>query len=250
MSGAEAVGLVLGIISSVIAVTQATQKIFDAAKDAKGLHEAFRKAAEKLPLVLRTLKAAEQIQEKLEAEFTTSNDAARKQEIEATSNAVEPLFETCEINARALKDIFRKVMPGDDATRRERYTKALKSVLPGKKQKVEGLMQEILESLQLLQNHHYFQAANADAAADAQIDFEQIAAGIEELKSFNKVSTMHDSDGAISHSGTGSININSGKGEQYNNSITGGKNNSQHNAKNQYFGHAAPARRDSGSETD
>ena len=250
MSGAEAVGLVLGVISSVISVIEATHKIFDAAKDAKGLHEAFRKAAEKLPLVLSTLKAAEQIQEKLEAEFKTSNDAARKQEIEATSNEVEPLFETCEINARALKDIFRKVMPGDDATRRERYTKALKSVLPGKKQKVEGLMQEMLERLQLLQNHHYFQAANADAAADAQIDFEQIAAGIEELKSFNKASTVHDGDGANVHSGTGSINLNTGKGEQYNNSVTGGKNNSQHNAKNQYFGHAGPARHDSGSETD
>ena len=65
-------GLVLGLISSAISVIEATHKIFDAAKDAKGLHEAFRKAAEKLPLVLRTLKAAGQIQGKLEAEFETS----------------------------------------------------------------------------------------------------------------------------------------------------------------------------------
>lgn len=230
MIGVEAVGVVLGIISSIISVVEATHKIFDAANDPKGLHEAFRKAAEKLPLVLKTLKAAERIQERMETECKSSNDTARLQQIATTSSEVEPFLETCEIDARALKDIFRKVIPGDDATRSERYKKALKSVLPGKRQEFEGLMQEILENLQLLQNHHYFQVA--DAEAGAKIDFEEIASGIEELKAFNKTSGAQDTDGGFYHSGSGAINVNSGRGEQFNNSITGGKNNSQHNAKN------------------
>lgn len=248
MSGVEAVGLVLGIISSVISVVEATHKIFDAANDPKGLHEAFRKAAEKLPLVLRTLKAAERIQERMEAECTSSNDTAKKQQIAATSSEVEPFFETCKNDARALEDIFRRVLPGDDATRAERYQKALKSVLPRKGKKVEGLMQEILENLQLLQNHHYFQAA--DAEVGVKIDFKEIASGIEELKAFNKTSGAQDSDAGFHHSGSGAINVNSGRGEQFINSITGGKNNSQHNAKNQYFGQGWPARDASSGDDD
>jgi len=61
MSGAEA-ALVLGLISSAIAIIDASQKIYDAAKDASGLHKAFKKVAENIPLVLDTLKAAEKAQ--------------------------------------------------------------------------------------------------------------------------------------------------------------------------------------------
>lgn len=98
MSGAE-VALVLGIISSVISVIEASQKIFDAAKDTKGLHEAFRKVAENVPLVLGTLRASEEVQKKMEAEWQSSDDSAKKQAIETTSKEIKPVFETCEANA-------------------------------------------------------------------------------------------------------------------------------------------------------
>lgn len=41
----------LGLISSVIAIVDATKKVFDAASDAAGLPEAFREVSGRLPLV-------------------------------------------------------------------------------------------------------------------------------------------------------------------------------------------------------
>jgi hypothetical protein len=52
MSGAEA-RLVLGLISSTITVIETCKTLYDAAHDASGLPEAFRKVAENIPLVLR-----------------------------------------------------------------------------------------------------------------------------------------------------------------------------------------------------
>jgi hypothetical protein len=224
MSGAEAVALVLGLISSVISVIEASQKVFSAARDAKGLHEAFRKVAENVPLVLGTLRAAEEVQKKLEVEWQSSDDTAKKQAIEATSREIEPVFETCEADARALRDIFEKVVPGSEATRTERYRKALKTVLPGKKHKVEGLMQEILEKLQLLHTHHYFKAV---------VDVSKIGAGIEELRTLE--SSDPDLDARYVNSGPGPQNIHTGSGKQFNNTISGGTSNSQHIADSQTF---------------
>ena len=225
MSGAEAVGLVLGIISSIISVIEASQQIFSAARDAKGLHSAFRKVAENVPLVLGTLRAAEQVQKQLEAEWqASSDDTAKQQAIEATSKEIEPVFETCEADARALRDIFEKVVPGSEATRTERYRKALKTVLPGKKRQVEGLMQEILEKLQLLHTHHYFKAA---------VDVSKIGAGIEELRTLE--SSDPDLDARYVNSGSGPQNIHTGSGKQFNNTISGGTGNSQHIADSQTF---------------
>jgi hypothetical protein len=236
MSGAEA-ALVLGLISSAIAIIDASQKIYEAAKDASGLHKAFKKVAENVPLVLDTLRAAERAQQKAKSNWQTFDDA-KKQELEDTSKAVKPVFETCKTNAKALRDVFEEVVPGDEAGRMERYLTALKTVSPRKKHKVESMMQEILEKLQLLHTHQYFTSA---------IDFVKLEVGVKEMKSVES-SIPQDDAGKFVHSGTGSINVNSGKGEQYVNSITGGKNNSQYNAKNQNFGHARPVRHDSDSD--
>lgn len=228
MSGAE-VGLVLGIISSIISVLTASQKIFDAAKNAKGLHEAFRKVAENVPLVLGTLRAAEEVQKKMEAEWQSSDDSAKKQAIETASKEIEPVFETCEADARALRDIFEKVVPGSDATRTERYRKALKTVLPGKKQKVETLMQEILAKLQLLHTYHYFKAA---------VDISRVNAAAEEL-SKAKSSDPEDGDAKYVNTGSGPQNIHRGSGKQFNNTISGGEGNSQNIADSQTFHYGA-----------
>ncbi|KAM0704421.1 hypothetical protein Q7P35_008655 [Cladosporium inversicolor] len=229
MSGAEA-ALVLGLISSAIAIIDASQKIYDAARDASGLHKAFKTVAENIPLVLDTLRAAEKAQQKAKSNWQTFDDA-KKQQLEDTSKAVKPVFETCKANAKALRDVFEEVVPGDEAGRMERYLMALKTVSPRKKHKVESMMQEMLEKLQLLHTHHSFTSA---------IDVVKLEAGVKEMKNVEP-SIPQDDAGKFIHSGTGSINVNSGDGEQYNNSITGGENNSQHNAKNQYFGHTGPA---------
>jgi hypothetical protein len=97
-------------------------------------------------------------------------------------------------------------------------------VLPGKKHKVEGLMQEILEKLQLLHTHHYFKAA---------VDVSKIGAGIEELRTLE--SSDPDLDARYLNSGSGPQNIHTGSGKQFNNTISGGTGNLQHIADNQTF---------------
>lgn len=219
----------LGLISSVITIIKTSQDFYDAARDAKGLHEAFRKVAENVPLVLGTLRAAEEVQKQMNAEWQASTDAPKKQAIEEAAKEVEPVFQTCKINARALREIFEEVVPGDDDGRVERYKKALKTVLPGKKHKVESLMQEILEKLQLLHTQHYFQAA---------VDISKIRAGIEELRKVES-SNPEDDDARYVNSGSGPQNIHRGSGKQFNNTISGGEGNSQHIADSQTFHHGA-----------
>jgi hypothetical protein len=55
--GAEA-GFVVGLISGVISIIEATKTVYDTAKDAKGQPEAFRQVAAGLPLVIDILRSA------------------------------------------------------------------------------------------------------------------------------------------------------------------------------------------------
>lgn len=57
MSGAEA-AFVVGLISGVISIIDATKTVYDAAKGAKGQPEAFRQVAVRLPLVIDILRSA------------------------------------------------------------------------------------------------------------------------------------------------------------------------------------------------
>jgi hypothetical protein len=59
MSSAEA-AFVVGLISGVISIIEATKTVYDAAKDAKGQPEAFRQVAARLPLVIEILHSAEE----------------------------------------------------------------------------------------------------------------------------------------------------------------------------------------------
>ena len=51
MTGIVEAGTVIGLISGVISIIEATKAVYDAAKDAKGQPEAFRQVAARLPLV-------------------------------------------------------------------------------------------------------------------------------------------------------------------------------------------------------
>lgn len=124
-----------------------------------------------------------------------------------------------------MRDIFEKVVPGDEDRWFSRYAKALKTVLPGKERKVEGLMEEILSNLELLHNSHYFKTA---------VDLSKIAAGIEDLRKV-KSSLPEDDHGKYVNSGSGPQNIHAGSGKQSNNTISGGSNNSQNIGETQNF---------------
>lgn len=138
MSGAEAIA-VLGLISSIIAIVGGTKQVFDAATNTEDLPEAFREAASRLPIVTNILNNSKQhIQE-----ADISDDSCK---------GVKHIVDACEKKAKKLDDLFRKVIPGDGASRRERYISAVKTL--GKGNEVEKLIKGMLEDIQLLACEH------------------------------------------------------------------------------------------------
>jgi hypothetical protein len=134
MSGAEAAGLVIGIISGIIAVIDATINVYDAATDASGLPEVFRDVAKRLPLVQKTLQAVQGYLER------NPNDAS--------CDGMKLVLEGCKEKANRLATIFEKVVPPADASRTERYLLATRNL--GKGDTVESLMKGILDDVHLL----------------------------------------------------------------------------------------------------
>lgn len=134
MSGAEAI-LVLGVISSVIAIVDETKKVYDAATNTAGLPEAFREVASRLPIVRNILGSAKQ----------HINDGDVN---EVSCKGVKNVVRACEIKATKLDELFREAIPADGASNLKRYYKAVKAC--GKGNEVENLMKGMLEDVQLL----------------------------------------------------------------------------------------------------
>ena len=130
MSGAEA-ALVLGVISSIIAIVDATKKIYDGFQDARGLPEAYRMVADRLPIVHSIL------------------EKARKAGFDAESSVtLQAIVRSCEAKVTKLHEIFPSAMPEEGASTARRQIKAVKSY--GKSNEVERLMEGILKDVQLL----------------------------------------------------------------------------------------------------
>ena len=83
MSGTEA-AFVVGLISGVISIIEATKTAYDAAKDAKGQPEAFRQVAARLPLVIEILRSVTERIQSLD---------------ETAQEALEPILESCKAKA-------------------------------------------------------------------------------------------------------------------------------------------------------
>ena len=203
MSGAEAVA-VLGLISSIISIVEGTKKIYDAATNARGLPEAFRVVADRLPIVENILGSTKQDIEKRKV----NNDSC---------NGVKHTVEACEEKAKELKGLFDKVIPEDGASRLTRYYKAVKAL--GKGNEVEKLMRGMLVDVQLLACEH-----GMKIATPAQQD--QIAEAIREVEAVSPSvpeQVFHEA---------GFTNTNSGSGTQYN--AQGTQNNAK-GAARQYM---------------
>jgi hypothetical protein len=133
MSGPAEAGFVVGLISGVISIINATKTVYDAVKDAKGQPEAFRQVAARLPLVIDILHSAEK-------EAQALDDKAQE--------ALESLLKPFKAKAEKLKEIFQKVIRKDDDKWYDRYRRALNTL--GKGDKVECLMEGILKDIQVL----------------------------------------------------------------------------------------------------
>jgi hypothetical protein len=202
MSGIGEAGLVLGLISSTIAIFEASQEIYEAASDVAGLPKKLRVTAEQIPLVHNALSLAEQnINSK-----NVTDDALQ---------SAKPVLERCKENATRVKDIFDKTIPTKDAPRAERLKKAVGIKL--KSNKVKEHMEEIFKSMELLVQNQVFQDAEA---------LNDIKEAIEQL---NNVPDEEE-HGRFVHSGVGEQYIQTGPGTQ--NNVSG----KQYNAETQYFG--------------
>ena len=209
MSGVGEAGLVLGLISSTIAIFEAVQAIYEAASDTSGLPKKLRAVAEQIPLVYNALGLAEK-------NFKANNVP------QETVRDAKPVLEQCQNSATSLKDIFDTSIPAKDASRAERLKKAVG--LQWKSNKAKEYMGGVCKSMELLAQYQVFQDAEA---------LEDIKAAIEQLTS---ISDEEAEQPRFVHSGAGAINANTGEGTQknYNSSGPG----SMYNAENQFFGQA------------
>ncbi|GAB7333952.1 hypothetical protein MBLNU13_g06060t1 [Cladosporium sp. NU13] len=240
MSGAEAI-VVLGLISSIIAIIETSKKLYDASHDGKGLHEAFRDVAQNMPLVLDILRDCQAIQQQVAKDCETTTDAAHKQELEESSEATKTVMAGCHKKAETLESIFKKVMPAEGDKRRERYKKAATaSMKPGRAKKVVDLMAGIMTNLQTLQTSRFFK----DQLEKRGVDIKAALDKLSELRP-----SLSDGQGTFNHSGSGPQNILTGKGSQYNFSQSG-KKNKMFNGHKQYFGRVDKSDTDSSSEED
>jgi hypothetical protein len=224
MSGAEAI-TVLGLISSVITIIETSRDLYDAASSVEGLHEAFRAVSQNIPLVLNILRDCKKVQEQTDRDYSLTTDADQKREVEESSRAVEPLIKACQENAKRLQEIFEKVVPDDDASWVERYKKAAHAVMPGKKRKVEDLMKEILEKLQLLHTSRFFKGENEQKNEKKSKELETAINQLSELPP-----SLPEDEGRYSHHGSGAMFINPGLGTQHNYNQSGTSNSNQYNA--------------------
>lgn len=158
MSGAEAAAI-LGVISSIISIIDATKRVYDAATSAEGLPGAFREVAGRLPIITNILGATEQ---RIKDWDIT----------EGSYKGVKQVIQSCQEKAKKIEILFRKVTPGENASRGKRYFSAVKTL--GNGDKVEKLMKGMLEDVQFLVGEHNMRMATKD-------DVEQLSKAIQDV---------------------------------------------------------------------
>jgi len=209
MSGVE----VIGAISAVISIIDASIKIYESAQKDLKLSETFKIVGSRLPILLDTLQTCERhlqpIRDSLPADVC---------------EALEKILDACDEKAGKLRQTFEKVLPGEHDAWQKRYLKVVKRF--GKGNKVEELMVSITEDVQLVVNHHAVKSAKPEQVAE----LEKI---IKEMKSVP--SSVPDEDGQgmafNSQGGAQTNNVNTGPGQQINNNAAVGTQNF-HSGKN------------------
>lgn len=206
MSGVGEAGLILGLISSAIAIFEAAHELYEAANDTQGLPKKFRIAAEQIPLIHHALNLADA---NIRAQNIGENDLER----------ARPILERCKENAARVKDIFDKTIPAPNASSAERLKKAMSIIAKAKKVKDE--IEDTVKGLELLAQYQIFQ--DADALQNIQKAVEQLS-NLPDEENQPQFASYDDSV----------IYANTGSGEQhtYNNTSAG----QQYNAKSMVFG--------------
>ncbi|KAI2822751.1 hypothetical protein CBS133816_9241 [Aspergillus niger] len=181
MSGAE----VIGGISAVIGIIEASVKIYNNARKDIKLSETFKIVGCRLPIILDTLRSCKRHLEPVQDSIPTDAREALKEIIKA-----------CDQKARKLREIYGKVIPGEKDTWEKRYRKIIKRL--GNGNKVEELMASVTHDVQLVVNHH----AVKSAQPETNIELENI---IKEMKSLKSSVPEEESSGMTFNSGGGAM---------------------------------------------
>ncbi|KAI8722681.1 SesA domain-containing protein [Fusarium sp. LHS14.1] len=194
---------VMGVISAIITIVEASVKIYRTATDISDLPPSFSDAASRLPLVQDTLKLAANglVEDALEPESHAPLTA---------------VLEKCTGRAAVLLDIFQSVIIPAKASRTDRYIRALKTIPQA--EKVETLMDGIMVDLQLLATNHIVKAATRK-------QMERLINKVEVNDDPYHASIVLNNFGSgrqFVHSGTGNQNVVMGTGTQINGSFHGG----------------------------
>ena len=201
-------GLLIGLISGIIQIMNATEQVYQAAKDAQGQPTAFREVAARLPLVINILNLAKQ---KIE-------NSSSKEEL---CMDTEYIVKACEEKALRLKMTLEKCLPTEEAGLGMRTWKGLQMVPRGNR--AEALMQGILKDIIVLTGNSGLRAATEEQINELKREIvamgSLLPSAIEEQ---NTVSNSSYGGGAIySNTGTAPQQINNGHGSFYNNNVHG-----------------------------
>lgn len=195
MSGLE----VIGGISAIIAIIDASIVIYKGARKDLKLSDAFEVTGRRLPIILDTLQTCKKHLDPIKGSMPAD-----------VCEALEKILDACKEKSRKLREIFEEVIPGEQDGWEKRYLKVFKRL--GKGNKIEELMASVTEDVQHVVNNHAVKSAKSE-----QVD--QLEAIIKEMKSVkSSIPEEESSDMAFNNYGEGQINnVNTGNGQQINN---------------------------------
>jgi hypothetical protein len=207
MSGVGEASLVLGIISSIIAIIDATKQVYEAVEDETGLPANFKKSAAKLPLISKLLENAENYIE------STADKSIKL--------AFTPTLEDCKVQATKLQKLFEQVMPEEGDSRWDRYVEAARTI--GEGGRVEDLIGGTLDNLQLLTTK-FPEVATTRGKEQLVKAIEEVSKtepslpdGFEQMPAYAHYGSgdQYNTTGGTLHINSGTGNQNSGSGQQF-----------------------------------
>lgn len=196
----------IGLISGIIAILDASHRVYRAVEHGSGLPPSFRDIGSQLPLIKDSLQ-------------TACRGLAEEPVSPDFSGALRAALEGCRLKAVGLERILRAAMPPAGASRTTRYFRALRTISHATK--VEGLMDGIMRDLHVLTANHVVKAATRAqmrkllAAADAER-----GRGLHGCKSSVVLHNLGSGSQSV-HGGFGNQNMTSGMGLQLNGVMTG-----------------------------
>jgi N-terminal domain on NACHT_NTPase and P-loop NTPases len=192
MSGLE----VIGGISAVIGIIDASIKLYDSARKDLKLSETFEAVGRRLPIILDTLQTCKNHLEPIKGSMPAD-----------VCEALEKILDDCDEKAGKLRQIFEKALPGEKDTWEKRYLKVVQRL--GKGNKVEELMVLITEDVQLIVNNHVVKSAKPEQSAELE----------------NIVKEMKSVKSSVPEEESSAMTFNSGSGQQVNNNAPVGTQN-------------------------